>query len=108
MKQHIAKHELMGYAENLVDNNTISANIAAHVKVCPSCKAEVEGMRNSLEFVADVPQIDVSTELTASILQAAQNQPRSFSWPSFEIPFAHAKGIAKLKKNMIKAPKAKK
>ena len=94
MNRHPAKHELIQYAESLVDNSAISAELGGHINKCSICSAEVNAMRNSLELADLVPKIDVSSELTESILMAAHNQRPSFFLPSFSLPFAHARGIA--------------
>ena len=78
MKSHPRKHELMDYAENLVDNRAaISARMAAHIAACPACLAEVEAIRTSLEFARNAPEIEPSNDLTAQILIAARDARRA-------------------------------
>ncbi len=78
MKRHPGKHELFAYAESLVDRRTaLSAKTGGHLAMCPACKAEVEGIRRSLSFVGEAPELDPSSDLTARILLAAQTERRA-------------------------------
>jgi anti-sigma factor RsiW len=73
MKRHPGKHELMAYAESLVDKGaTVSAAIGGHLAGCAACQAEAEVMRRSLAFVRQAPDLEPSSEFTARLLLAAQ------------------------------------
>lgn len=70
---HPTRRQLVAYAESLVDRRApISAALAAHLKVCSACAAEVKAIRASLEFTASAPDIEPSQDLTAQILRRAQ------------------------------------
>jgi hypothetical protein len=72
---HPKKHELLLYAESLVDKRTaISARLAGHVASCPSCMTEVHRMRTSFACVAAVSGLEPSSQLTSQILLAAHEQ----------------------------------
>jgi len=73
MGRHPRKHELMGYAESLAGKGgALSVKIGAHVAGCKSCQAEVEGMRESLEFVHTAPELEPSPDFTTQMLLAAK------------------------------------
>lgn len=78
MKRHPHKHELLAYAENLVDRRSpISAKVGGHVASCRECAAEVEAMRISLGVVRAVPTIEPTSEFNSQLLLAAQNERRA-------------------------------
>lgn len=73
MKRHPARYELFAYAESLAGQaSPISARVAGHVARCPACMDEVAGMRATLEFLANTPDLEPSAELTSAILMGAQ------------------------------------
>ena len=75
LRHHPSKHDLLAYAESLVDRNVpISAKLAAHVASCGSCLADARQMRACLEVIASSPDLVPSRELTSKILLAAQNR----------------------------------
>ncbi len=78
MGHHPGKHELLAYAENLVDRRApISAKIGGHITSCRSCTAEVEAIRASLEYVREAPALEPSAEFTSQVLMAAHNERRA-------------------------------
>lgn len=75
IRRHPFRHELVVFAETLVDRKSpVSAIMAAHVAACPACAAEVKSIRRSLEFAASAPRLEPSTDLTAQILRQAQKE----------------------------------
>jgi hypothetical protein len=70
---HPCKHELMAFAESMVDNQaTVNAQLAAHVNSCATCTCEVRAIRATLKAVAGAPALEPSPEFTADLLRAAQ------------------------------------
>jgi hypothetical protein len=74
MMRHPGRKELFAYAEDLVNGQPLAARVGRHLKECPACRAEVEGVRNSLEFTAEAPELEASDALTAAILQGARRE----------------------------------
>jgi hypothetical protein len=75
IRRHPFRHELVAFAETLVDRNApVSASMAAHVAACPACAAEVKSIRRSLEFAASAPRLEPSTDLTSQILLQAHKE----------------------------------
>lgn len=74
MRRHPAKHELLDYAESLVDGRAISAQLGGHITRCAACLAEVAAMQSTLRVVRAAPHLEPSRELTARILLAAKNE----------------------------------
>lgn len=74
MRRHPAKHELLDYAESLVDGRAISAQLGGHITRCATCMAEVAAMQATLRVASAAPRLEPSRELTAQILLAAKNE----------------------------------
>jgi anti-sigma factor RsiW len=71
--RHPPRHELVAYAESLVDrSSSVSAFLAAHVNSCPRCTAEVRAIRASLEFTASASAPEPSGDLARQILAGAR------------------------------------
>jgi hypothetical protein len=71
--RHPARHQLIAYAESMVDRRTaISAPLAGHITACAQCSAEVRAIRASLEFAELAPELEPTQQLTAQILMEAQ------------------------------------
>lgn len=76
MLGHPAKHELMAYAEALVDGRTaIAVAMARHVAGCDACAAEVQAIRASLACLAHTPGLEPTRAFSAG-LQAALSEQR--------------------------------
>lgn len=70
---HVSRHELMAYAEGLVDHRAAFArSVAQHIHACAQCAAEVTSIRRSLEAVAAVPELEPSPASAEEILLAAR------------------------------------
>jgi len=77
IRRHPARHALLAYAENLVDNRAaIDRAMAAHISQCPVCSAEVKAIQASLSFAVSAPELEPGSDLTAQILLAGR-QARS-------------------------------
>lgn len=75
-KDHPDSQALMSYAEGLVDSQALlNTEVAAHLKTCSICQAQVHEMRNSLRVINEVEEVEALTDLTASILLAAKQAP---------------------------------
>lgn len=96
MKRHPGKHELFAYAESLVDRRSaLSAKTGGHLASCPACKTEVEGIRRSLTFLREAPELQPSNELTRRILLAAQSERRAMQARARgPLPFRVLKAVA--------------
>jgi len=72
---HPSKHQLVAFAETLVDKRApVSALLAAHVTGCPVCAHEVKQIRASFELAALAQLPEPSCELTQQILLRARNE----------------------------------
>jgi hypothetical protein len=79
---HLSRHELLAYAEGLVDNRAaFERSVAQHVHACPQCAAEIAAIRQSLEIVAALPELEPSAGAAEQILLAAR-QVRSAQGPA--------------------------
>jgi hypothetical protein len=76
MTRHPSKHELLEHAENLLVHRPISAKIGGHIASCKACQAELEGVRASFDFIAEARELEPTSDFTAQILMAAQNERR--------------------------------
>jgi hypothetical protein len=75
MIRHPAKSELMAFAERLVDKRgPIPARVAAHIKACSECRAEIQAMRSSLAFVDQAADLDVSCAFSVQLNLAVRAQ----------------------------------
>jgi hypothetical protein len=79
MKRHPGKSELFDHAESIVAHRPISAKIGGHIAGCRACQAEVEGMRASIEFAVEAPELEPSTDFTSQLLLAAQQERRALN-----------------------------
>ena len=71
--RHPARHQLIAYAESMVDRRvSVSAPLAAHITACAQCAAEVKAIRLSLEFAESAPELEPSQQLMAQILMEAK------------------------------------
>lgn len=93
MIRHPSRDQLLAYAESLVDRDApVSAGLAAHVSSCAKCKAEVAGIRASLDFTASADALEPSRNLTASILMAAQQEQTGRRRPR-RIPYVPVRAL---------------
>lgn len=75
-KYHPDSQALMGYAEGLVDRQaSLNPEVAAHVRSCSACQEQVREIRESLRIINEVETVEARSDLTASILRAAQQAP---------------------------------
>jgi anti-sigma factor RsiW len=78
MKAHPTKHQLMAYAESLVDaQSAVDARLAGHIASCAACGAEVESIRVTLRIASAGPELEPSAECTMRLLNAARQERRS-------------------------------
>ncbi|MCP4641971.1 MAG: hypothetical protein GY851_16130 [bacterium] len=77
MRLHPSRQDLMAHAEALEGGHRISAEMARHLSHCATCTADVEGMRQSLQFVASAPALEPRSQLTNQILAAARSERRA-------------------------------
>ena len=96
---HPPRHELVAYAENLVDRRAaVSAAMAAHLAACPRCAAEVRAIRASLELAAAAPEQEPPDALARQILtvarQARQSAPAQGQNPLVRLLAGSLRGAA--------------
>ena len=70
--------QMLDYAESLVDHKPLPAQVAGAIKRDDGATEEVAAIRETLEFVADVPELEPSDDLTRAILREsrAARRPR--------------------------------
>ncbi len=95
MLRHPTKKELMAFTEGQMEGR-ISAKTARHVTKCKRCSGEVKGMRTSLEFMVEAPELAASEGLTSSILTAARRERRAVRMARSRrrVVFGVVKGLA--------------
>lgn len=77
-KYHPDNQALLGYAESLVDSQALlNTEVFSHIQTCESCMAKVQEIRKSLVVVNEVDDIEPTGDLTASIMMAAKQSPRT-------------------------------
>ncbi len=78
MKAHPTKHELMAYAESLVDSQVaVDARLAGHITSCGACAAEVDAIRGTLRVSTLHLELEPTQEFTMRLLNAARHERRA-------------------------------
>ena len=76
-KYHPDSQALMSYAEGLVDTQaSLNPEVAAHLNTCAHCQEQVHEIRDSLRIINEIEDVEALSDLTASILLAAKQEPR--------------------------------
>jgi hypothetical protein len=93
---HPTRYELTEYAEALVDGKPVSARIGGHLASCPSCKAQVNLLRDSFSFLADAPMLDCTPGSAEQILATARQLRKADRQEGrfFRKAFVVARGLA--------------
>jgi len=78
MKRRPNRGQMLDYAESLVDHKPLPAHVAGAIKRNDDAATEVDAIRETLAFMAEVPELEPSNDLTRAILLEARaaRQPK--------------------------------
>jgi len=81
IKRHPSKYDLFAHAESVASGQPIDARLAAHLKNCARCHAEVEAIRSSLEVTGDLAPVEPSDDFAENILRKAHAERQRMGAP---------------------------